>query len=53
MPPLGFAYPIQHLPTRVTIDNTTAERYTIIAAFAYDKMGLLYAITRTLLELGL
>ena len=44
---------IQHLPTRVTIDNTTAERYTIIAAFAYDKMGLLYAIARTLFELGL
>jgi len=44
---------IQHLPTRVTIDNTTAEKYTIIAAFAYDKMGLLYAITRTLFELGL
>jgi [protein-PII] uridylyltransferase len=44
---------IQHLPTRVTIDNTTAEKFTIIAAFAYDKMGLLYAITRTLFELGL
>ena len=44
---------IQHLPTRVTTDNTTAEKYTIVAAFAYDKMGLLYAITRTLFELGL
>src|SRR4029079_14976353 len=44
---------IQHLPTRVTIDNTTAERFTIVAAFAYDKMGLLYAITRTLFELSL
>src|SRR5207248_9555305 len=44
---------IQHLPTQVTIDNTTAEKFTIIAAFAYDKMGLLYAITRTLFELGL
>ena len=37
----------------MTIDNTTAEKYTIIAAFAYDKMGLLYAISRTLFELGL
>jgi [protein-PII] uridylyltransferase len=44
---------IQHLPTRVTIDNATAEKFTIIAAFAYDKMGLLYAIARTLFELGL
>ena len=41
------------MPTRVTIDNTTADKYTIVAAFAYDKMGLLYAITRTLFELGL
>jgi len=44
---------IQHLPTRVAIDNATAEKFTIVAAFAYDKMGLLYAITRTLFELGL
>jgi [protein-PII] uridylyltransferase len=44
---------IQNLPTRVTIDNTTAERFTILAAFAYDKMGLLYAMARTLFELGL
>ena len=32
---------VQHLPTRVTIDNTTADKFTIIAVFAYDKMGLL------------
>jgi len=44
---------IQHLPTRVAIDNSTAERFTIVAAFAYDRMGLLYAIARTLFELGL
>jgi [protein-PII] uridylyltransferase len=41
------------LPTRVAIDNSTAERFTIVAAFAYDRMGLLYAIARTLFELGL
>jgi len=44
---------IQHLPTRITIDNATASRFTIIAAFAYDRMGLLYSIARTLFELGL
>ena len=44
---------IQHLPTRVTIDNSTADRFTIVATFAYDRMGLLYAISRTLFELGL
>lgn len=44
---------IQHLPTRITTDNDTASRFTIIAAFAYDRMGLLYAIARALFELGL
>jgi [protein-PII] uridylyltransferase len=44
---------IEHLPTRVTTDNTTADRFTIIATFAYDRMGLLYSIARTLFELGL
>jgi [protein-PII] uridylyltransferase len=44
---------IKHLPTRVTIDNSTAEKFTIIATFAYDRLGLLYAISRTLFELGL
>jgi [protein-PII] uridylyltransferase len=37
----------------VTIDNSTADRYTIVAVFAYDRMGLLYAVARALFELGL
>lgn len=44
---------IQHLPTRVTVDNATADKFTILSIFAYDRMGLLYAIARTLFELGL
>jgi [protein-PII] uridylyltransferase len=44
---------IKHLPTRITIDNNTAEKSTILAVFAYDRMGLLYAIARALFELGL
>jgi len=41
------------LPTRVLIDNNTADAYTIIDVFAHDRIGLLYAITRTIFELGL
>jgi [protein-PII] uridylyltransferase len=41
------------MPTRVTFDNTTSERYTIVAVFAYDRMGLLYSVTQALFELGL
>ena len=44
---------IEHLPTRIAFDNNTADRYTIVAVFAYDRMGLLYAVARALFELGL
>ena len=44
---------MQHLPTRVNVDNSTAERFTILAIFTYDKMGLLYLIARELFELEL
>jgi [protein-PII] uridylyltransferase len=39
--------------TRVNADNSTSEAYTILDIFAHDCTGLLYAITRTLFELGL
>ena len=39
--------------TRVNADNSTSESYTILDIFAHDHTGLLYAITRTLFELGL
>jgi [protein-PII] uridylyltransferase len=39
--------------TRVLADNSTSEHFTILDIFAHDRTGLLYAITRTLFELGL
>lgn len=44
---------IVHLPTRVRIDNSTSDRYTIIDVFTRDRLGLLFTITRTLFELDL
>lgn len=41
------------LPTKVVIDNHTAHKMTIIDVFAHDRLGLLYAISRTLYDLGL
>jgi [protein-PII] uridylyltransferase len=44
------------LPTaeaRVQIDNSSSQRYTVLDVFAHDRVGLLYAITRRLFELGL
>jgi [protein-PII] uridylyltransferase len=39
--------------TRVHVDNTSSEQSTIFDIFAHDRVGLLYAITRTLYECGL
>src|SRR5262249_24166253 len=44
---------LRTLPERVGFDNTTSDRHTIVNAFAYDRVGLLYAVTRTLFELNL
>ena len=44
---------VNHLPASVAVDNSTAEKYTILTIFAYDRMGLLYTIARTLFELEL
>jgi [protein-PII] uridylyltransferase len=44
---------LQVQPTRVRLDNSTSERYTIVDVFASDRMGLLYTISRTLFELEL
>jgi [protein-PII] uridylyltransferase len=44
---------VPKLPTRVNIDNSTSQHYTIIDVFAMDRMGLLYTVTRTLFEVGI
>ena len=41
------------VPTRVNIDNSTSNAFTIIDIFTHDRTGLLYAITHELFELGL
>jgi len=40
-------------PTVVQVDNDSSDRYTIIDAFADDRQGLLYVITRAIFDLGL
>ncbi len=38
------------LPTRVTFDNETFDKYTVLSLFAYDRPGLLYSIAQTLAD---
>jgi [protein-PII] uridylyltransferase len=40
-------------PTQVRFDNSTSEKFTIITLFAYDRMGLLYDVSRVLFEMQL
>lgn len=44
---------VKTMPARVAVDNSSAANETILSVFAYDRMGLLYAITRRLFELRL
>jgi [protein-PII] uridylyltransferase len=44
---------VEHLPSQVRLDNATADRHTIVTVFSYNRLGLLYAITRALFELEL
>jgi [protein-PII] uridylyltransferase len=39
--------------TQIEIDNDSSDHYTVVEVFAEDRLGLLYAITRTLFEHGL
>lgn len=48
--PMG---PRLHMAPQVEIDNDSSGRFTIIEVFAEDCLGRLYAITRTLVGLGL
>ncbi|MDB5388170.1 MAG: protein-P-II uridylyltransferase [Planctomycetaceae bacterium] len=41
------------MPTRVTTCNDSSGKFTIIDVFAIDRTGLLYVITKTLVDLNL
>ncbi|GAB4368324.1 MAG: [protein-PII] uridylyltransferase [Deltaproteobacteria bacterium] len=43
----------RYRPTRVVFDNDASSRYTVVDIFTYDRIGLLYDITRTFSELGI
>jgi [protein-PII] uridylyltransferase len=51
--PLYQSYEGERLPTRVTFDNSVSESRTVIEIETEDRIGLLFAISQTLAELGL
>jgi [protein-PII] uridylyltransferase len=48
-----YVKPIPRHPTRVEIDNESSESSTIIDVYTYDRVGLLYDITKAITNLGL
>ncbi len=47
------SYEGEQIPTRLVFDNETSETRTVIEIETEDRIGLLYAISQTLSELGL
>ena len=43
---------VRHVPTEVTVDNRSSEKFTVVDVFTQDRVGLLFAITHTLFQLG-
>lgn len=41
------------VPSRVEVDNEISKQYTVVDIYTHDKVGVLYAITRTLSDMGL
>ncbi|WP_163327554.1 [protein-PII] uridylyltransferase [Desulfurobacterium thermolithotrophum] len=50
--PKGFRRNIPLPVNKVKIDNKTSDRYTIVEVSTYDRLGVLYAITKVLLEMN-
>ncbi|MEW5723347.1 MAG: [protein-PII] uridylyltransferase [Thermodesulfobacteriota bacterium] len=44
---------VTQIPDQVNVDNETSDFYTIVEVFTYDRLGLLYEITKTLFDLQL
>lgn len=44
---------VRRVETEVTVDNRSSEEFTVIDVFTQDRVGLLFAITNTLFELGM
>ncbi len=53
VPPLFHRYPPSRLPTRVEVDNSVSDFYTVVEVFTHDRPGLLFHIAWKIFEMGL
>jgi len=52
MKPKTFRRNVPVPETKVKVDNTSSDRYTIVEVSTLDRLGVLYTITKILLEEG-
>ncbi len=45
--------PRPRMPSRIEIDNKVSRDYTVLDIYTHDKVGLLYTVSKTLLDMGL
>jgi [protein-PII] uridylyltransferase len=43
---------VRRVQTEVTVDNRSSEQFTVVDVFTQDRIGLLFAVTHTLFQLG-
>jgi [protein-PII] uridylyltransferase len=43
---------VRRVATEVTVDNRSSEKFTVVDVFTQDRVGLLFAITHALFQLG-
>jgi len=49
---LGGRKFVRRVPTEITIDNRSSEKFTVVDVFTQDRVGLLFAVTYALFQLG-
>jgi len=50
--PLFHPYYSSRLPTKVEVDNSVSDFYTVVEVYTHDRPGLLYRITQKIFEMG-
>jgi len=51
--PLFHPYITSRRPTKVEVDNTASDFYTVVEIYTHDRPGLLYRIAQRIFEMGL
>jgi [protein-PII] uridylyltransferase len=51
--PLFHRYPSPRQDTKVEVDNSASDFYTVVEVYTHDRPGLLYRVTEKIFEMNL